>query len=174
MVNSTTTYSFNLPEVNSATDEDLWGGQLNTNWTNLDSILDLRQEDLNFADKQLIRPILKDYAEEIPAAVTISSGAITLDFEDGNHAEVVLTENITTITISNAPASGTVGMLVFYIEQDGTGGRTVTFPSSIKFAGGTAPVITTTASRTDILVFITRDGGTTFAGSVVGQDFAGL
>ena len=36
---STTNYSFNLPLVNNATDADLWGGQLNTNWTNADTII---------------------------------------------------------------------------------------------------------------------------------------
>ena len=39
MPNFTTTYSFNLPLVNDPTDADLWGGYLNTNWTNLDSYL---------------------------------------------------------------------------------------------------------------------------------------
>lgn len=39
MPNSTTNYSFNLPLVNNATDADLWGGQLNSNWTSLDSLL---------------------------------------------------------------------------------------------------------------------------------------
>lgn len=39
MPNLTTNYSFNLPLVNNATDADLWGGQLNSNWTSLDGIL---------------------------------------------------------------------------------------------------------------------------------------
>lgn len=39
MPNSTTNYSWNLPLVNNATDADLWGGQLNSNWTDLDSTL---------------------------------------------------------------------------------------------------------------------------------------
>ena len=39
MASSTTNYSFTLPAVASATDADLWGGQLNSNWTSLDSLL---------------------------------------------------------------------------------------------------------------------------------------
>ncbi len=35
----TTNYSFNKPLVNSATDADLWGGQLNTNWDSADTII---------------------------------------------------------------------------------------------------------------------------------------
>jgi microcystin-dependent protein len=39
MPNLTTNYSFNLPLVNNATDADLWGGQLNSNWTSIDALL---------------------------------------------------------------------------------------------------------------------------------------
>lgn len=35
----TTNYDFNLPLVNDATDQDLWGGELNDNFTSLDSLL---------------------------------------------------------------------------------------------------------------------------------------
>jgi hypothetical protein len=34
---STTNYSWNLPTVGG--DEDAWGGYLNSNWTNLDTLL---------------------------------------------------------------------------------------------------------------------------------------
>lgn len=39
MPDLTTNYSFNQPLVNNPVDQDLWGGQLNTNWGNLDTIL---------------------------------------------------------------------------------------------------------------------------------------
>lgn len=39
MPGSTTNYAFNLPLVNDPIDADLWGGQLNANWTSLDSLL---------------------------------------------------------------------------------------------------------------------------------------
>lgn len=39
MAGSTTNFNFNLPTVASAIDADLWGTQLNANWTSLDSIL---------------------------------------------------------------------------------------------------------------------------------------
>ena len=40
------------------------------------------------------------------------------------------------------------------VIQDGTGSRTVTWPSTVKWAGGSAPTLTTTASRTDVIYFI--------------------
>lgn len=39
MPGSTTNYAFNLPLVNDPIDADLWGGQLNANWSSLDSLL---------------------------------------------------------------------------------------------------------------------------------------
>lgn len=39
MPGSTTNYAFNLPLVNDPIDADLWGGQLNANWTSLDALL---------------------------------------------------------------------------------------------------------------------------------------
>jgi microcystin-dependent protein len=39
MPGSTTNYAFNLPLVNDPIDADLWGGQLNANWTSIDSLL---------------------------------------------------------------------------------------------------------------------------------------
>jgi len=35
---TTTDYGFNLPAVNSATDENVWGGLLNDNTTSLDGL----------------------------------------------------------------------------------------------------------------------------------------
>lgn len=39
MPTSTTNFSFNKPLVNDPIDEDIWGGQLNTNWDSIDGIL---------------------------------------------------------------------------------------------------------------------------------------
>lgn len=39
MATNTSNYNFILPEVNSPIDENQWGTQLNSNWTNLDALL---------------------------------------------------------------------------------------------------------------------------------------
>ncbi len=36
---TTTNYTFELPQVNNAIDQDLWGTELNSNWTSIDSLL---------------------------------------------------------------------------------------------------------------------------------------
>lgn len=64
-----------------------------------------------------------------------------------------------------APASGTVGSMVLELTQDGTGGRAITYPGSVvgDFSG-----YDTTAGTTSLLMFFTRDGGTTWYGFIAG------
>lgn len=69
-------------------------------------------------------------------------------------------------TFSNPPASGSAGSFVLELTNGGSG--TVTWPASIDWEGGTAPTLT--AAGTDILVFYTRDGGTTWHGIVSSLD----
>ena len=125
--------------------------------------------DVNFADKLAQRPELKDYAETSVAAN--SSTAYTVDLENGNVFEVTLTGNCT-FTFSHPPASGKAGSFTLILKQDGTGSRTVTWPASVKWPGGEAPTISSDASAVDVLVFLTRDAGTTWYGMVAGQAFA--
>lgn len=117
--------------------------------------------DVNFADLLLIRPEIKDYAET-GSTPSISSNAITLDLETGNHFVVSHNANLTTVTISNPPASGRIGSFTLWLTQDATGGRTLTLPASCKPYGGSAPTLTTTANALNILSFCTKDGGTTW------------
>jgi hypothetical protein len=113
----------------------------------------------------------KDIAET-RTTPSSSSGTLTLDLENGHNFEVTLTENVTTLTISNPPASGKAGAFTLILKQDATGSRTVTWPASMKWADGTAPTLSTDANAVDILTFITTDAGTTWYGGVFGLAFA--
>jgi hypothetical protein len=122
------------------------------------------------ADQIISAPVLKDVGETCVANGT-SGATDTIDLTDGNVHNVTLTANCT-FTFSNPPATGTSGSFTLFLNQDGTGSRTATWPNTVKWAGGTAPTLTTTASRTDILVFTTIDAGTIWYGAVSGQDFS--
>lgn len=98
-----------------------------------------------------------------------ATGAVTLNLANGNVFNVTMTGNVT-FTFSGA-TSGKACSFGLYLSQDATGSRTVTWPT-VKWAGGTAPTLTTTASATDVLVFESLDGGTTWYGSLVGANFA--
>ena len=74
-----------------------------------------------------------------------SSTAITIDMSTAQNHSVTLAHN-TTFDISNGTA-GQTGSII--ITQDGTGSRTASFSSKFKFAGATAPTLSTTASAVD-------------------------
>ena len=122
------------------------------------------------ADQIISAPVLKDIGETCVTNAT-SGATDTISLTDGNVHNVTLTADCT-FTFAAPPASGTSGSFTLFLNQDGTGSRTATWPGSVKWAGGTAPTLTTTASRTDILVFTTIDAGTIWYGAVSGQDFS--
>lgn len=160
MPTSTTNLSLSKPLVNNATDADLWGGYLNTNFDTLDSQAVLATVVKNYADYQVSRAKLKDTSEVVYNAGNIS-GAVTLDYENGNYQYATLTGNVSSLTISNWPASGTGGFMTLELIQDGTGSRTLTLGSAYKTAGAAGVTLTTTASKRDKLYLQTRDAGTT-------------
>jgi hypothetical protein len=86
-----------------------------------------------------------------------SSTAITINWTNGNKQKVTLTGNCT-FTFTNPAGPAT---LTFKLIQDGTGSRTVSWPS-VKWAGGTPITLTTTASATD-LVSLYFDGTSYYA-----------
>jgi len=89
------------------------------------------------------------YLEPAPAIVN-SSTSQTISLASGTVLSYTLTGNCT-FTMPTA-TSGT--SFIVKLIQDGTGSRTATF-TSVKFPGGTAPTITTTATTgTDILSFV--------------------
>jgi hypothetical protein len=92
----------------------------------------------------------------------------TLNLADGNVHDVTLDDNCT-FTFSGTAASVACGFTLI-LRQDGTGSRTVTWPASVDWPGGTAPTLTTTASAVDVFTFLTVDNGTTWLAFVAGQD----
>ena len=102
--------------------------------------------------------------------ITSSSNAATINLQLGNVFEHDLTENVT-YTFSNPGANDRGTVFILKIIQDSSA-RTITWPGSVDWAGGTAPTLTSTNNGVDIFVFFTRDGGTTYYGFTAGQAFA--
>ena len=85
------------------------------------------------------------------AVSALTDGAtITPDFAIANNFSLTIGGNRTLANPSNLVA-GQSGVIL--ITQDSTGGRTLAFGTYWKFAGGTAPTLTTTASAVDALVY---------------------
>lgn len=112
-------------------------------------------------NKTLTNPTVTDYVETATTANTGS--AITLNLADGTIDNLTLTAN-TTITMPTAVLGKS---FVIYLRT-GAGGYTVTW-TTVKWAAGTAPTITATASRMDIFSFFSD--GTNWYGTTVGQNY---
>ena len=97
----------------------------------------------------LSNPTITAYLETAPA-IANSSTAVTLALASGTVLSYTLTGNCT----FTMPATTNGTSFIVRLIQDATGSRTATF-TSVKWPGGTAPTITTTASTgVDIISFV--------------------
>lgn len=94
--------------------------------------------------------------------VGTSGASQTLDFAANDSFKVTLTANCI-FTLSN-PVTGNTYVII--LVQDATGSRTVTWPGTVKFQGGTAPTLTTAANSVDVVTlfwdgvqYLTNFGG---------------
>lgn len=97
-------------------------------------------------------------------SLTITAGS------SGNTKLITLNGNCT-FTLAGA-TTGELTALVLVLTQDGTGSRTVTWPASVKWAGGSAPTLSTAAAKVDRVALETYDGGTTWYGDLIGLGYA--
>lgn len=95
------------------------------------------------------------------------AGTATLDLSKGNVHHITMPAGNITIALSNTSAGQ---CFIVRILQDGTGSRTVTWFTTIRWAGGTAPTLTTTASKADTFGFEVTAAGTTYDGYIVGTN----
>ena len=122
----------------------------------------------SFAFNEQYQMKIKDYSETVNALGSIAGGTMTINLTLGNVVSATAAANITTITLSNVPASGTCSS--FSLLATNFGAFTITWPASFKWPAGTAPTLT--AAGVDILVFFTVDGGTTWYGNLAGLAYA--
>ena len=110
-----------------------------------------------FGDQLSSRFVAKDYAETVYAGGNTST-AVTLAETNGNVQTWTMTGNCT-FTMPSGSGLQAGASITLILTQDGTGSRTGTF-TAVKWAGATAPTLTTTATTgIDILTFYTFNGG---------------
>ena len=85
----------------------------------------------------------------------LSDGStITVSFTGSIHHAVTLGGNRTMNPSNDGNAVGQSGSI--FITQDGTGSRTLSFHSNFKFAGGTAPTLSTAANAVDRIDYVIK------------------
>jgi hypothetical protein len=112
----------------------------------------------------------KGYREGVVAVGTVT-GATNLDLSQGNIFTITLGASGVAFTFTNPPASGVACTITLIITQDGTGSRTFGSITGSVWTDGNKPVLTTTASKTDMLSLMTVNGGSTYYGSFAGANF---
>ena len=93
--------------------------------------------------------------------VTLTDAAsTTVNWNEANVQTLPLDTSDSVLSFSNGQAGGEYKLI---LNQDATGGRTVTWPSSVKWANKTTPTLTSNANATDVASFTFN--GTYYLGS---------
>ena len=106
-------------------------------------------------------------AESLQEDYDALSGTTPAPDADNAGAFSLTTSGNTTFTFGSVTSGRSVG---FILQLTAGGTHTITWPASVDWAGGSAPDAPA-SGETDILVFWTRDGGTTWYG-VLSSDAA--
>lgn len=126
---------------------------------------------LDMETKRLERAQVRNYTETL-VAVT-ASATTTLDVSAGNVFDLAQATDITTLTISNVPASGSVCSITIIRTKDATGtARTIAWPAGFNWPAATAPTLTQTTGCVDIITAVTRNGGTSWLAFVAGLNMS--
>jgi hypothetical protein len=95
-----------------------------------------------------------------------TGGSVTLDLATANNFRRQF-NGTATVSFSNAPASNAFGFTLLTVNA---GAYSITWPASVDWVGGTAPILT--SSGVDVLAFYTFNGGTTYYGFVTGKNLS--
>jgi hypothetical protein len=118
-------------------------------------------------------------SREAVETLSIAANVVTVDLSRAQNFLLSATSNVNQFTITNPPSEAS--SFTIKITQDATGGRVIDIDdfrtsggSLIPVfwpGGGVLPIITPTPDRSDIYTFKTFDGGSSWYGVVVGQNF---
>jgi len=104
---------------------------------------------LQMADQQINRAFFMDYAEV--KTNLVAAATVDIDLTVGNVFQLTADQN-TTFTFSNPPATGRSGAFTLRWTQDSSD-RTITWPATVDWAGGSAPDVTAGSAKVDIYTF---------------------
>lgn len=97
-----------------------------------------------------------------------TGGAPNINLSIGVFVTATLNANAI-FTFSN-PASQAVAFTLL-LTNDATAGRTITWPVSVSWPGGTTPTRTTTANKSDVYTFFTINGGGNWYGNIAQYNY---
>lgn len=105
----------------------------------------------------------KHYRETVDSAT--DSGTVSLDISTANVFKRTL-DGDTTFEFTGATVDPSGHSFTLVVEQDATGGRSITWPSSVEWSQGTTPSLPDGANDKSVLSFVSLDSGATWIGMV--------
>lgn len=120
-------------------------------------------------DSRNARIILSDYADKINVLGNTGTSA-TVDLSNGNFVTATLTGDCT-FTFTTGIGTEAQAFTLF-LTNDATPSRTITWPVTVKWPGGSVPVRTETANKTDVYSFFTFDNGSNWYGTLSIYDYS--
>jgi len=110
---------------------------------------------------------LKQYGDTLNSLGNTGTSA-TLDLSLGNFITATLTGSCT-FSFSNPTTNAFAFTLV--LTNDGTAGRTITWPAAVIWPSGSIPNRTTSANKTDVYTFFTVNSGSTWFGNLAQYNY---
>ena len=129
----------------------------------------------NFSDNLVTRAVFRDTAETVYAHGSVSSGAVTLNHENGHYQTLTVTAD-TTFSFTNFPTTATLGRIILDVTV-APGATNLVFPSAVIKADnvtgsdGTSDTVQPGLGRV-LYEFVTPDGGTTVLMHQLGAQYA--
>ena len=106
---------------------------------------------------------------DFASTVSIETNTVILELSAFSYFLINLNANITTMTFNNPKIAPQITSFVLQLSADGTI-RSVTWPVSVRWPGGTAPVVTNTVDKVDTYTFFSYDGGISYYGFPTGYN----
>lgn len=164
----TPTENYGWPKPDEGGSAGSWGRMLNTIIDAIDGTLktasDLAAGALQRAGGDMAGRLGVKTDDYVTVSKGNMTGAVELDLAAGRFFFGTATGNIT-FSFKNPPADGRAAFVM--VEITNGGGRTVNWPSSVRWHAGAAPALTSTG--TDLIALYTRDGGMTWRAGLAQQ-----
>ena len=104
----------------------------------------------NKAGDTFTGPTIHAAAYTVPSAIAFSATAMAVTCDSSNVFTTTLTANVTVAPTFTSPNDGQT--INWFLTQDATGSRTMTWPTSFKWPAGTPVALSTVGNSVDMLV----------------------
>jgi hypothetical protein len=99
----------------------------------------------------------------------ITNNVLTINLTTSTLFNVDVTQTISTVTITNVAATGTISSFILALNNQGTV-YSIIWPNTFRWPGGTAPTLTGTLNKKDVIVAYTDDGGSNYYAFISGNN----